>query len=209
MPHRLSNLETIIFDLGEVVIDLDTDAVIAAFSKLTNGQGKNLRDLIVGTPHLYQYETGQMSDQEFVNAINGLIEADISLSDLRYAWNLMIKDVSIKRLEFMVELMQSHQVLILSNTNAMHEVCFDALIKSKTGKLMRDHSHTAYYSHNIGFRKPNRDIYEFVVAEQKLNPQKTLFLDDKLENIESARGVGLKAEQVLFPDQIFEILVHG
>lgn len=208
MTHRLSDLDTIIFDLGEVIIDLDPNAVIAEFSVLTNGKGENLRNLIVGTPHLYEYETGQMTDEAFVAAINTLVKADITLDQLRYAWNLMIKDVSIKRLDLMLSLMDTHRVLILSNTNYMHEVFFDELVKSKTGKVMKDYAHEAYYSHNIGRRKPNRDIYEFVVSDQQLSPAKTLFLDDKEENILAAREVGLKAEQVSFPDQIFDIL-HG
>ncbi|MEQ9305021.1 MAG: HAD-IA family hydrolase, partial [Marinoscillum sp.] len=157
---------------------------------------------------LYQYETGQMNDQEFVSSINELVGAEISLDDLRHAWNLMIKDVSIRRLEFMQSLMQSHRVLILSNTNAMHEVCFDELITTKTGKIMKDYAHSALYSHDIGYRKPNHDIFEYVIDREKLNPNKTLFLDDKLENIVAAREVGIKAEQVSFPDQIFEIIVH-
>lgn len=206
MAYRLAELDTIIFDLGEVIVDLDPQAVIREFSRITDGKGSDLRELIVGSPYLYRYETGQVTDQEFVHEINQLFGTRISFEEFRHAWNLMIKAISPRRLELMQKLMATHRVLILSNTNAMHEVYFDEMVQSVTGTPMKAYAHTAYYSHLIGYRKPNEDIYEFVIKEQGLRPDRALFLDDKEENIQAARRVGLKAEQVKYPDQIFEIL---
>jgi len=208
VPKRLSEIDTIIFDLGEVIVDLDPQAVIEEFSRLTSGRGKDLRELIVGSPYLYRYETGQIDDAQFVDEINQLFDSQISLSDFEYAWNLMIKGISSGRLELMQKLMETHRVLILSNTNAMHERYFDSMVMNLAGKPMKDFAHTAYYSHLIGYRKPNADIYEFIIEDQGFDPKRSLFLDDKIENIEAARGVGINAEQVQFPDQIFEILIH-
>lgn len=208
MQHRLANYETIIFDLGEVIVDLDPQAVITAFSKLTEGGGNDLRELIVGSPYLYQYETGVLTDGQFIAQVNQLFDSEISQEDFFHAWNLMIRDIPLKRLELIQKLLNTHRVLILSNTNRMHEVCFEEMMVSRIGTTMRELAHIAYYSHDIGLRKPNEDIYEFVIREQQLDPSRSLFLDDKTENIQAARQVGLKAEQVLFPDQIFEILSH-
>lgn len=208
MQYSLSQLDTIIFDLGEVIVDLDGQAVIDAFHHLTDGRGGNLRELMIGSPFLFAYETGKMTDQAFIREINQLFDAQISDHDFRQAWNLMIKGISTKRLELMEQLMKTHKVLILSNTNAMHEQYFDQLVSKQTGKLMKDYAHTAYYSHHIGYRKPNYDIYEYIVEEQQLDPARSLFLDDKAENIEAARDVGLHATQVAYPDQIFELLKY-
>ncbi len=206
MTPRLSELKTIIFDLGEVIVDLDPQAVIDRFSQLTNADGRQIRDLIVQSNYLYEYETGQMTDSEFVAAVNDLFKAEVSENDFRNAWNLMIKGITERRLQFMKKLMNTHQVLLLSNTNRMHELYFDELVKEISGKVMKDFAHKAYYSHYIGYRKPEGIIYEHVIDEQGLDPQNSLFLDDRSENIAAAKEVGLKAVQVAFPDQIFELL---
>lgn len=206
---KLSELETIIFDLGEVIVDLDPQAVIMEFSYLTDGKGKDLKELMVGSPYLFEYETGQIDDHTFIAAINELFESQITYEQFYHAWNLMIKDIPKKRLDLIKELQKTHQVLILSNTNAMHEQKFEQMMLDVMNSTMRDLVETAYYSHDIGLRKPNANIYEFVIADKSLNPEKSLFLDDKLENIVGAKGVGLKAVQVAYPDQIFQILSNG
>lgn len=208
MAARLSELDTIIFDLGEVIVDLDPQAVISEFSRLTHADGNEVRNLIVQSNYLNEYETGQLTDQQFVDAVNTLFNTSVTLEEFRYAWNLMIKEIPDRRLALLKKLMETHQVLLLSNTNNMHEERFDKQVKKQTGQRMKDHVHTAYYSHHMGHRKPDRSIYEVVIAEQQLNPAKTLFLDDRIENINAAKQVGLQAIQVLHPDQIFELLIH-
>lgn len=204
--QRLQEISTIIFDLGEVIVDLNPQAVIDEFNRLTEGRGKDLKELMVGSPYLFQYETGQISDEDFIKAINGLFQSEISYSDFYHAWNLMIKDISVKRVQLMKKLMKTHQVLVLSNTNKMHEECFEQMMMEKVGVTMRNMIHHAFYSHDIALRKPNHDIYQYVIQDRSLDPSKTLFLDDKLENITAAQEVGMKAIQVKYPDQIFEIL---
>lgn len=203
---QLNNLDAIIFDLGEVIVDLNPEAVISAFADLTNGQGQELRELIVSSPYLYQFETGQLSEEAFVEAIGQLLNTTIDLDQFRYAWNLMIGAIPLKRLELMRQLQKSHQVYILSNTNITHERHFDELVFQHQGLKMGDYVHEAYYSHVVGMRKPNTDIFEYVTRQNKLEAGRCLFLDDKAENIVAAKGAGWQAIQVQYPDQIFEIL---
>jgi HAD superfamily hydrolase (TIGR01509 family) len=206
VKYSLSQLDTIIFDLGEVIVDLDANAVISAFKKLTGPQVINFKSVLIGSSALYDYETGVITKSQFVNQINREMGTLISLGDFEKAWNLMIKTIPRERLELLERLKNTHRVLILSNTNCMHEDRFDAMVEELTGQKMSHFSHAAYYSHTIGKRKPNMDIYEYIIEDQKLNPSKALFLDDKMENIEAARRAGLKAEQVLKPDDIFSII---
>jgi putative hydrolase of the HAD superfamily len=194
--------------LGQVIIDLDPNAVIEAFSVHTNGRGQDLRDLISGSDLLIDYETGKMEDSEFVQIVNSLLNTSISEQHFASSWNLMIGQIPMERLNFMERLMKTHKVLILSNTNHFHEIHFDAMLQKQTGRIMSDYVHTAYYSHDIGFRKPDTAIYSHVIEKEELVPGRSLFLDDRPENIASARKVGLLAEQVRFPDQIFEIITN-
>lgn len=208
MEHRLSELSTIIFDLGEVIVDLDTTAVLKEFHQLTGLDAVILKDRLINTPYLFQYETGQIDDETFVKEMNSLLGANITYEEFKHAWNLMIKDIPVKRLEFIKKLKKTHQVFILSNTNYMHEDKFEKIMIERIGQSMMNLADIAYYSHRIGYRKPNHDIYQFVIEENSMDPSKAIFLDDREDNILAAREVGLRAEQVLFPDQIFDILKY-
>ena len=128
------------------------------------------------------------------------------MDDFAHAWNQMIVHIPQERLELMTRLRASYKVLILSNTNAIHERYFDALVHAQHGVKMKELVDHAYYSHDIGLRKPDEEIYEYVIQNENLNADQVLFLDDKPENISAARRVGMQAHQVAYPDQIFEIL---
>lgn len=207
MQTRLSNFDTIIFDLGNVIVDLNAHLVLKRFAELAPSATKSIPDLIKDTQLLIDYETGRLTTTEFVAATNAFLGSEIVASDFADAWNLMIGDIPLSRLNLMRELQKTHQVLILSNTNELHEHFFDAQIQRTHGqKSMADHVHHALYSHVISLRKPKADIYEYVIDSYLQNPAKALFLDDKQENVQAAIDTGMQSIQVKYPDQIFEIL---
>jgi putative hydrolase of the HAD superfamily len=49
------------------------------------------------------------------------------------------------------------------------------------------------WSHAFGCTKPGRRIFEIVLQKLNLLPDQTLFIDDRAENVEAARGLGLHA----------------
>jgi putative hydrolase of the HAD superfamily len=49
-----------------------------------------------------------------------------------------------------------------------------------------------YLSHNIGLRKPNKDIFEFVLNENKLEAKNCYYIDDTKEHIDSANQLGFQ-----------------
>lgn len=48
-----------------------------------------------------------------------------------------------------------------------------------------------YLSHEIHFRKPDAEIYEFVLQQNNLVAEETLFVDDLKENTDSAQQLGI------------------
>jgi HAD superfamily hydrolase (TIGR01509 family) len=50
--------------------------------------------------------------------------------------------------------------------------------------------------------KPNAEIYELAIARFNLIPQETVFIDDKLENIEAAKKLKLKTIHLVDPNKI-------
>ncbi|MFY0598728.1 MAG: HAD-IA family hydrolase [Cyclobacteriaceae bacterium] len=207
MSVRLSELNTIIFDLGEVIVDLHPNLVLKRFEELLGSTRSNIPELIKDTNLLIEYEKGRMSTSEFIQASNDFLKSEIPEEDFIAAWNLMIGDIPSNRLTLLRSLKATHQVLVLSNTNEMHELYFEGKIRNEQQTEGLSHYvHHPLYSHKIDRRKPEKDIYEYVIDNFLEDASKALFLDDKIENVDAAINSGMQSIQVEYPDQIFEIL---
>ena len=98
------------------------------------------------------------------------------------------------RFDFLLRLRQRYNVFLLSNINELHE-------RWITDYMEREHNiqdfetryfDGVYYSHLIRLRKPDREIYEYVLADAELIPGETMFFDDLQINVEAARQVGIQ-----------------
>ena len=86
----------------------------------------------------------------------------------------------------LAELKKRYPLYLLSNTNAMH---FDHI--RKTYPHLFRHFRIAFPSHRVGHRKPDRQIYDAVLARIGLRPEDTIFIDDSPKFIEGAKKVGI------------------
>ena len=80
----------------------------------------------------------------------------------------------------------------MSNTDSIHINHF----KETTGDAFYNRFYNCfekvYFSYDLGKRKPDVEIYNYVINENNLNPEKTLFVDDNLDNIQGAKKTGLQ-----------------
>jgi len=203
----LKDTETIIFDLGEVIIDLDSKRVIDQFQKYSDKSAEDIIRLISKSQDLIDYEVGKMTDVEFCQVVNELLSIELSQASFEAIWNSFLGIIKLDKLYLMLDLKEKFNVLILSNTNAIHQRAFDRRVGEHIpSKTMADMVHTAYYSYELGLRKPDPHIYQKVIDLQNLNPAKTIFFDDRLENITAAQHSGIQAIQVTYSDQILDQL---
>jgi len=148
-----------------------------------------------------------MTDAEFCQVVNELLSIELSQASFEAIWNSFLGIIKLDKLHLMLALKEKFNVLILSNTNAIHQSAFDRRVGEHIpSKTMADLVHTAYYSHELGLRKPDPHIYQKVIDLQNLNPAKTIFFDDRLENITAAQDSGIQAIQVTYSDQILDQL---
>jgi FMN phosphatase YigB (HAD superfamily) len=104
------------------------------------------------------------------------------------------------------DLKSKYKTYLLSNTNAIHLDCFTGIVKKAHGIESLDPLfHKAYYSHLMKMRKPDPGIYEFVLKENGLKAEETIFLDDNLANLKGAASVGIQTFHVSHPDTIFSL----
>ena len=181
-------IKNIVFDFGDVFINLDKEATLNQLRTL--GVAEFSVEMIEVAK---QYEIGKISTQEFLDTFKLMFPA-ISVIDFKNAWNAILKDFPLQRLDFLRSLVASkkYRIFLLSNTNSLHiswiQKTWGAELYSEFKKCFEKF----YLSHEIHLRKPNEDIYNFVLNENKLLPQETFFIDDTKENTITANALGIK-----------------
>ncbi|WP_420580934.1 HAD family hydrolase [Reichenbachiella sp.] len=203
------NIKTIIFDLGGVIIDLDFKRTPGAFSQLTSWDAEDIYQMYFKPGLLQDYEKGLISDQELRTGINNLFGTELSNEQIDKAWCAMLGPIPKKRLEFMNDLRKDFQVLVLSNTNAIHVKAFNQTVKNASGEdSLSAFADEVYFSHELKMRKPDQEIYEEVLKRSNNKAEECLFLDDTKHNLDTAALLGIRTMHITHPDQIFNLTAH-
>lgn len=187
----LEGIDTIIFDLGMVIINLEMEATTNAFKDLFRGNYQAVIDQLNAIEHFEKYETGKISSHDFIQGIAKLAQEDIS-DLIPNAWNAMLKDIPDSRFSILNQAKKKYKTYCLSNTNEMHiEWIYEYLQKEKKIKNLDSFFDQVYLSHEIGMRKPDAEIFDYVIKLNSLDPKRTLFIDDTLGHLEGAKKCGL------------------
>lgn len=182
-------IKNIIFDFGDIFINLDKEIVIREVQKhSTDGLTPELLEIAM------QYEVGNISTEVFINGMQTAFPKTTSV-EITSIWNGMLLDFPDYRLEFLENLAKEkkYRLFLLSNTNALH--ISEVINKMGLHKYERFKNcfEQFYLSHEIHLRKPNSDIYDFVLSQNNLKATETLFIDDTQENTEAAQKLGIKS----------------
>lgn len=192
MPD-LSGIKNIIFDLGNVLLNLDFDATIKAFNKLGLSDKAVTPTQAYADPVFYQLETGRISPEEFRIRVRELLQnqeaTDQQIDD---AWYAMICDIPVNRVQTLIRLRKNYKVYLFSNTNAIHIRRLLTWFQNEYGFDFPLLFEKDFYSHEIHARKPEIEAFEKVIELSGVLPEETLFVDDLIENTQAAEKVGLK-----------------
>jgi epoxide hydrolase-like predicted phosphatase len=202
----VSSIQNLIFDLGGVILDLSVDHTLESFSRLSGLDKQRIEEIYAAEHGFVAYEKGQMSDDEFRDFIRDTFSITASDEEIDECWNAMLRGIPSVKLELLTRLRDSFRVFLLSNTNAIHLRHINGFILSRVSDAtdLDHYFDRAYYSHTMGMRKPDAEIFEQVLADNSLRPHETLFLDDYAVNIEGAKSVGIKTVHVTSPSLILE-----
>ena len=189
----MQKTEAIIFDLGGVILNIDYNLTKQAFEKYGIANFDEMYSQASANDLFDDLETGTISEAEFYKEFNIRTGIILSETKIQTAWNAMLLDFREKSLQFIVSLQSRYKLFLLSNTNHIHKKEFHHIYhQKKRAKPFDDFFNKAYYSCDIGLRKPNANIYEYVLHENKLDADTTLFVDDSAQNVNAARALGIQ-----------------
>ncbi len=184
-------IEAIIFDLGGVIIEVDMNYPYDVF---LNKSPRSNQELLLELRAIARcYEIGEIDNQKFISTVKNIIAIDYTDQEIKDIWNGMLGEIPKELGDILHKVKREKKTFILSNTNPIHVQEMEKRFKRSISKYsLESLFDKIYYSHKIGLHKPDPQIFEYVITENNLNPAKTLFIDDNVDNINSAHNYGLQ-----------------
>lgn len=188
----MQNIQTLIFDLGGVIINLKTEQEWLEEDLLPNFQPEKFQSL-QQKQYFQQFETGNVSVPDFTQQLKEIaVNKNITEDEVVHHWNGILKDIPKHRVDVLKQLSKKYKLILLSNTNHIHMDFIRNYMVAEFGEdILQENFHTCYYSQEIGLRKPHKEIYEFVLQQQGITASESLFLDDKPENLSEPEKLGI------------------
>lgn len=179
-------INTIIFDFGDVFINLDKQATMDALKDLGLSEWNEDLDQLN-----LKYELGSISEEDFLFGIQKHTN-NASIEEISKAWNAILLDFPLYRLEFLQMLSEKYRLFLLSNTDAIHIDTFEQKSGVSFYSAFYQCFEKVYFSYEVGMRKPNAEIYNYLLDNHGLQAKQTLFIDDKKENTDAASALGFQ-----------------
>ncbi len=134
-------------------------------------------------------EAGLISPKDYIAWALNLLGSNASEAQFRHAWR-QIFTVNKPMWQCVNKLYDlGHRLILFSNINAIH--C--PWIFNTYPEFSRfEH---AVLSFEMGFIKPQPEIYQFAIACHNLKPGETFYIDDMAENIEVGKAFGFQCWQ--------------
>lgn len=206
-----STLKNLIFDLGDVIIPIDLTAPVRNFAMLANMPEEEVRAIWQEHDLLNQYETGLIDDDAFRGHVRRLLnrsDTPESWADevIDTAWNTVLLDLPVARIERIRQLKANYRLFLLSNTSPIHIRQVNSVLTQLNQPTLEQLFERVFYSYEVRLAKPSPAIYRYVLTEAGLVAEETAFFDDNAANIRAAAGLGIQAVHVQPPLTILDYL---
>lgn len=189
------NIDTIIFDLGGVLVELgefpikndwwpkDTNSALA--------HGATVSAAWLQSDLVQAFETGKLRATEFAEQFIAehrlSVDTDTFITELR-AWPTRTFPGAT---ELLTSLRTHYRIGLFSNINELHW----CRVMDEMG--LAGHFDHEYASHLIGRAKPAITSFEHIISDLNRQPEQILFLDDNIINVDAAAQTGICARQVM------------
>lgn len=190
----MSEIKNIIFDLGGVIINLDIPRTISEFNKLSLKPFESIYTQLQQSPIFDLFDKGQISESDFFLQLKDHLKEGVTEEQMINAWNAMLLDFPIHRLQLLNVLKSNYRFFLLSNTNETHIAQLESDLYKEHGYVnLEPFFEKVYYSCRIGMRKPDSEIFEFVLNQNNLKAAETVFVDDSPQHIAGAVKTGIQS----------------
>lgn len=199
-------IKNIIFDLGGVFLNIDFQLTNQAFIDLGVIQFNEMFTQHFSNPLFELLETGKINEEEFYTAFRKESKTNLNNEQIKQAWNALLLDFPKERIDWLKSISKKYRIFLFSNTNQIH---YDSFIEKfgmqHPGEDFDSLFIKAYYSQNLGLRKPYPESFQAILDEQGLQANETLFIDDTIKNVEAAHELGLQTIHLKSPLTVLDL----
>lgn len=180
---------TIVFDLGGVIINLDVPRCVNNFKRLMpeenirnilgiDEEGEGVVAVSAATKQLmHDYEYGNIPTDDFLNTLQEYCYEGTTIDQIREAWLSMLDTLPQERLDYIASLREKgYRTILLSNSNELH---WDPIWKQYQ---LGNYFDIVFASHYLHMAKPNQEIFDHVIREAKIDSEHTIYVDDLEKN---------------------------
>jgi len=192
-----NNIRLIIFDLGNVVFEINNQNVFKYWAHVTSLPEEFFADHHIPDMIFHQFERGELTPEEFHRVLITSKDVDLSFEDFSDGWNAIYGEAYPEVHNVLQKLSDKVFLVALTNTNELHYKVW----MHKYAETLK-YFKKLFISSQLGFRKPEFRAFKYVLEECQAKPCETLFFDDVLENITKAHELGIHAVQVSEPSDI-------
>jgi HAD superfamily hydrolase (TIGR01509 family) len=181
------SIRAVIFDLGNVLIDVDHKISARRISRFTDKTPQEIFDFFFDSELTGLFEEGKISGEDFFLKIKETLKAEIGYAEFLPIWNeiFFLHEDNRAVYNLAKDLKNQYRLALLSNTNILH---FDYLKKNFPIFDPFDH---LIVSFEVGFRKPHHRIYHQALELLGVMPEETFYTDDRRELIQAANSLGI------------------
>lgn len=202
----MKKIKNIIFDLGGVLLSIDYLKTEKAFVGLGVHKFAELYSQQSASPLFEQLETGAISNAQFYQQFRDAAQVKLNDSEIETAWCSMLEHFPVERLAWLEEIGFRYNIYLFSNTNRIHYEVFQKIFREQTGREnFDDYFIKAWYSHDLGARKPYPEAYTKLLQKENLQADETLFIDDSEVNIIGAKKAGLQTIWLQPPQTVLDL----
>ncbi len=204
----MKKIKNIIFDLGGVLLTIDYFKTEKAFIDLGVHNFAELYSQQKAAPLFENLETGKIENLTFYNQLREAANLTLSNEQIEKAWCAMLLHFEPKILEWLQDIGTRYNIYLFSNTNRIHHQAFYKLYHQQTGNDNFDRFFIkAWYSHDLGMRKPYPEAYTKLLDLEQLKADETLFIDDSEVNIIGAEKAGLQTIWLQHPQIVLDLIL--
>lgn len=189
-------IKNIVFDLGGVVFKIDKYQAIRRFNEAGFADAAQYLDAFAQVGIFGQLESGAITARQFRDRLSELAGKEITMEGCYRGWQGYFVELPQRNLEKLLELRQrGYRVSLLSNTNPFMMQWARSSEFDPDGHGIAYYFDALYLSYEMGVMKPDRRIFEMMLARENARPDETVFIDDGALNVAAAAALGIHTLQ--------------
>ena len=187
-----NDIQALLFDFGNVLVDIDFNRALSVWASFAGLEKEDLLPLfsLLNEDH-YKFERGEISSTVFFDCLRKSLSIAITDTQFLAGWNAIFIGEVLGICDVLNRAELKYPLYIFSNTNVPHQLIWHDLYPDLLSQFQK-----IFVSCDLGLRKPEDDAFHHVAKSIGKPIKEILFFDDTLENINSARSLGMPAVEV-------------